>query len=692
MSNLDALFNPRSVAVIGASKDPDKLGYVLLKNVIDYKFGGSVYPVNPKADVILNQKVYPKVSSIPDKVDLALLSVPSHLVLEIVEECSECKVKSLVILSSGFKEASPRGEKIQDRIRSICQSSGMRALGPNCMGIYNISSHLNGTYFWELPRIQGNISFISQSGAYGGILFNEIRQRRIGITKFVSIGNMVDINHSDMLRYLLKDETTQTIALFIEGIQDGREFMETASEVSRVKPIVAFKAGRTESGIRAAKSHTGAMAGSYEVYEAAFKQSGVILAQNTEEFFDITMALSSWHCCLPKNNNLAILTISGGPCVTASDACEETGLGVPKFPDKTRKEIRKYIPFFGADSNPVDMTPQMNPENYEGCIDTAFSQEKIGGAVAINVGLDRTEFASALVKASKKHNKPVVSFTIDTPELSKIFYRNNIPIYPTPERSVHAYKGLVRYREYLKAQDARRTTRKAQPIKQDAKKSSNILKQFTQEGKKILTEYESAKILHEYEIPVCRESVAKDTDEALRQAKKIGYPVVLKIHSKEVHHKSEAGGVWVGLKNEIDLRDACQKLLKRFGKSSEFLIQEFVPPGIEVIIGGKRDSIFGPTVIFGLGGVFTEVLKDISLRICPIDKMDAMEMVQEIKGYPILKGYRGKAGCNTEAIAEVLLKVSHLLFSNSPISELDINPLIVNKKRLRAVDALIILK
>lgn len=683
-NTLDTLFNPRSIAVVGASQDPDKLGYILLKNVIDYKFQGKVYPVNPKADKILGHQAYSKISSIPEKVDLALLSIPSHLVLAVAEECNECGVKSIVILSSGFREAGADGETIQERIRKICRSTGMRALGPNCMGIYNLSANLNGTYFWELPRIQGNISFISQSGAYGGILFNEIRQRHLGISKFISIGNMVDINQADILRYLSTDEDTHTIALFIEDIREGQEFMEVASEVSRLKPIVAFKAGRSEAGTRAAKSHTGAMAGSYQVYEAAFKQSGVISALNTEEFFDVTMALSSWYGCLPKNNNLAILTISGGPSVTASDTCEEMGLGVPKFSEKTRKQIKKYIPFFGADSNPIDMTPQMNPNNYDACVDTVFSLKEIGGAVAINVGLDRTEFASAFVKASKKHSKPVVSFTIDTPELSKIFDQNKIPIYPTPERSVHAYKGLVKYRTFSER-------KKLMDQEQETLKLSILLEQLSQEGKKTLTEHECAKVLQEFGIPFCQGSVMKNMEEALEWAKSIGYPVVLKIHSQDILHKSETGGVFVDLKNEHELREAWQKIVKNFGQPSEILVQEYVPPGVELIIGGKRDPTFGPTVLLGIGGVFTEVLKDISLRICPLDRKEALEMIQELKGYPILKGYRGKAGCDIETIGNVLLNVSHLLLSNSRIEELDINPLIVHEKRAVAVDALMVL-
>jgi len=331
------------------------------------------------------------------------------------------------------------------------------------------------------------------------------------------------------------------------------------------------------------------------------------------------------------------------------------------------------------------MTPQMNPDNYEGCVDTVFSLEEIGGVIAINVGLDRTEFASAFVKANKKHAKPVVSFTIDTPELSKIFYQNGIPIYPTPERSVHAYNGLVKYHAYSEK-------KKSGDKEQKTLKLSILLEQLSQEGKKSLAEHECAKVLQEYGIPTCREYVTENIEEAIQYAKDIGYPVVLKIHSQDILHKSETGGVFVGLKNELELKDAWQKILKNFGQRSEILIQEYVSPGVELIIGGKKDPIFGPTVLLGLGGVLTEVLKDISLRICPLDEREAMEMIQELKVYPILRGYRGKKGCDTEALAEVLLKVSHLLLSNSHINELDINPLIASEERLVAVDALMVLE
>ncbi len=685
MGGLKALFNPESIAVIGASKDPKKLGHVLLKNVLDYGFKGGIYPVNPREKAILERKTYSSMSAVPAQVDLALISIPSHLVLDVIEECGSCGVKSAIVLASGFGEAGTAGREIEQKIQAIVRSSGMRVVGPNCMGIYNLPGGLNGTYFWELPRFQGDISFVSQSGAYGGILFSEIRQRKIGISKFLSIGNMVDIDHCDVMRYLADDDETKVIAIFVEGLRDGRAFIELAIEVSQRKPIVAFKAGRTNAGLRAAESHTGSLAGSIETYEAAFKQSGVILARDTEQFFDVSMALSSWSDCLPESNDVAILTISGGPCVTAGDLCEEIGLTVPNLDDALRAEIRRHIPFFGADSNPVDMTPQMNPANYEGCVDLVFSQPKIGGVIAMNVGLDQEEFAAAFVKASRKYSKPVVSFTIDTPKLSQIFHDAHIPIYPSPERSVHAYDGLVKYGRYLDRLK-KRSPERAAGVR------SKILKQPREEGRRPVLGNEASSVLREYGIPVVPEEVVRDMEEAARGADRIGYPVVLKVLSSGVLHKSDSGGVRLDLENETMLRDAWNCLNTEFGSASSFLLQPMIKGGVEVIVGGKRDPTFGPVILFGLGGILTELLKDFSIRICPINQEDAREMVEETRGYEILKGYRGRPPCDMEAIAAVLLKTSDLLISNPQISQLDINPLIVQEKGALAVDALIILE
>ncbi len=685
MENLDALFSPESIAVVGASRDPKKLGHVLLRNVLDYEFRGEVYPVNPKEERILDRKTYPSISSVPAPVDLALISIPSHLVLDVIEGCGSSGVKSAVVLASGFGEAGEAGKDIEERIRAISRSSGMRVVGPNCMGIYNLAGNLNGTYFWELPRIRGNISFVSQSGAYGGILFNEIRQRKIGISKFLSIGNMVDIDHCDVIEYLMDDRETEVIAIFVEGLRDGREFMEVASRVSKTKPIVAFKAGRTEAGVRAVESHTGSMAGSIDTYKAAFKQSGVILTGDTEEFFDVSIALSSWSRCLPKSSEVAILTISGGPCVTAGDLCEEVGLSVPKLDDTVREEISRHIPFFGASSNPVDMTPQMDPANYEACVDLVFSRPEIGGVIAMNVGLDQEEFASAFVRASGKHGKPVVSFTIDTPNLSQIFHDNRVPIYPTPERSVYAYRGLVQYRGHLDrlGRGCSETVRGGR---------SQTLEQLKEDARRVITGSEAASVLKEYDIPVCRGEMVRDVDQAVKWAKEFGYPVALKILSPEILHKSDSGGVLLGVRDEDALRDGWDSLMGRFGRGSAVLLQPMVEEGVEVIVGGKRDATFGSVILFGLGGILTEVLRDVSIRICPVSRDDAREMVEEIKGYDVLKGYRGKPPCDTDAIADVLLKTCDLLAGNPEVSQLDINPLIVKEKGLLAVDALMILE
>lgn len=536
INSLSPLLTPRSIAIIGASKEPAKLGYVLVKNVIDYGFQGAIYPINPAGGEVLGKKIYTNIKEIGEAVDLALVSIPNRLVPNVLKEVAEAGTKSAVILSSGFGEMAREGKELQDFIRKIREDSGMRIIGPNCMGVYNLHGNLNATYFWELPRKQGNISFISQSGAYGGIFFSEIRKRNIGISKFISIGNQVDVTHIDLLKYLAEDNFTEVVALFIEEIKDGGLLMDVARLLSKQKPIIAFKVGRTVGGARAVKSHTGSMAGSFEVYKSALKQSGVILARDTDEFFDFLSVFSSYPKSVPAKETLGILTISGGPCVAASDACEEIGIKMPVLSEKLRREVRKLIPEFGADTNPVDMTPQMTPDNFIPCVSAVAGDEAFGGILAINIGLDREQFGEAFVLAKKQFQKPILSFVVDVPIISKKFSENGIPIFSTPERAIDAYAGLIKRKKILEGLS------KYTPHKIKLRPSLE-LQMASQKGKTTLNEYESKKVLKEYNIPVCREAVLSEEKEALKIAKSFGYPVVLKIFGDKFLHKSDRGGV-----------------------------------------------------------------------------------------------------------------------------------------------------
>lgn len=676
---LEPLFRPQSIAVVGASANPDKLGYVLLKNIIDYGFSGDLYPINPSGGEILGFPASPSLREVGKAVDLVLISIPGPAVPWVIEEAGECGCKTAVVLSSGFGEAGPEGKAAEEAIAAVCRSTGLRVMGPNCMGIYNNTDNLNGTYFWELPRIPGTVSFISQSGAFGGIMFNEIRAREMGVSKFFSIGNQADITHADLLEALVDDDDTRVIGLFIEGVKDGARFLKALSNITADRPVVAFKAGRSEAGVRAAASHTGSMAGSYAVYKAALEGAGAIVADDSEEFFDALMALSRQSP--PRGRRLAVMTISGGPCVVAGDLCERLGLEVPLLSDEIQEQIRSLTPPFAATSNPVDMTPQMNPAHFEACVDLVMGQENIDGAIAINVGLDRAEFAGAFISASSKYGKPVTSFTIDTPELTRIFKEAGVPIYPTPERAVTAYRALVSFAE--------RSVTDAYQKDVGLKSQSRTLKDHRGEIRdEIFPEALAKKALAEYGIPVVDEQVVKIYSSTVRAAQDLGYPLVLKVHSRDVTHKTEAGGVILSIRDESDLQRAWQDLNARF-PSEELLLQRMQPGGLELIVGAKRDYAFGSVVMIGLGGLFVEVFQDVALGVCPVTEPLARRMIGSLKGRKILEGYRNQPGVEEDVLVEIILKVSDFMLANPEVTELDINPIIASGKNLVAVDALI---
>lgn len=675
---LESLYRPKSIAVVGASSKPEKLGYVLLNNVIDYGYSGDIYPINPAGGEILGYTAYASLKDVGKPIDLVLISIPGPAVPSVIEEAGQCACKSAVVLSSGFGESGEEGKAAQDAITSVCQSTGLRVLGPNCMGVYNNTDNLNGTYFWELPRVKGTMSFISQSGAFGGVMFNEIRAREMGVSKFFSIGNQADITHADLLEALADDKDTKVIGLFIEGIKDGGRFLEALSKVTADRPVVAFKGGRTEAGVRAAASHTGSMAGSYDVYQAALKEAGALIAEESEEFFDALMALSMQRP--PPRKRVAIMTISGGPCVVAGDICERLGIEVPLLSDETQEKIRSLIPPFSATSNPVDMTPQVNPANYEACVDLVMSQDYIDGVIAMNVGLDHPEFARAFIKATEKIEKPITSFTIDTPELTKLFKEAGVPIYPTPERAVKAYYALVAF-----AQRPR-----AETFKWKSKPPSKVLSEYVKKGEPsgIVPEATAKKALAEYGIPIVDEQVVKIYSSTLRAAQDMGYPLALKVHSTTITHKTEAGGVMLNIRDEAALREAWEKLNREF-PADDLLLQRMMPPSLELILGAKRDPSFGPVVAVGLGGVFVEIFKDTALGVCPITKGQAKRMIDSLRSRQILDGYRGQPGVEEDVLIEVILKVSDFMLTNPNVAELDVNPILADGDRLTAVDALI---
>ncbi|MBI2930599.1 MAG: acetate--CoA ligase family protein [Planctomycetes bacterium] len=652
MSRLDALFHPRSIAVVGASRDASKLGHVLLKNVLDYGFAGEVYPVNPAGGEILGRTAYPDLRSVPKPPELVLLSIPNRAVPGAIRDAAARGARAAVVLSSGFGEMGGDGEALQREIRR----AGLRVLGPNCMGIYRLPGRLNGTYFWELPRREGGLAFVSQSGAYGGMLFSELRRRAIGLSTFVSIGNQADITHADVMEYLERDASTQVVALFIEEIRDGRRFLEVCRRVARRKVVVAMKVGRTAAGRRAALSHTGSMAGDFETCRAALRQAGVVVARETDEFFDLLAAFCAYPKGVRAGKGLGIITISGGPCVAAADACEEAGVVVPELGRATQSRVRRLIPEFGASRNPVDMTPQMDPAKMPACVEAVGRDPNVGALLAINVGLDRLEFAEAFERARRR--RPVLAFLVDAPTLAQRFAQADIPVFSTPERAVRAFVALggslARSEDHAAAPRGR-----------------------------ALDAFESARLLARAGVAVCRQEKAASAAQAVKVAAKMGYPVAVKSLAFGPH-KSDRGGVALGLDGDEPVMAACQRM------PAPYLVQEMLSGDHEVLIGARRDPVFGPVVLFGAGGLWTELARDVAIRVCPVDRREALRMIDETQAGRRLRGARGTRPGDRGTLAGMLARLSAWMMRSAEVVEVDLNPVVTGGRRTAAVDALVV--
>lgn len=681
MTSLNALFNPQNVAIIGATANPGKPGHTLMQNIIGYGFQGEVYPVNPGGGEILGKKAFRSLADVEKQVDLALIIVPAPAVAGVVRECARAGVKTAVILSSGFGEAGASGLQYQADAIAAARLGGVRLVGPNCLGIFNLTDNFNGTIFGKLPHTKGNISFISQSGAMGGLFFNEASCRHFGLAKFISLGNMADIDYVDLLEYLAEDEATEVITLFLEGLRDGRRFLKTAAAITPHKPIIVLKAGRTDAGRRAVGSHTGSLAGETEIYRTAFKQAGIIWASGTEDLFDKAMSLAMSKKFLPTGSNMAVVTISGGPSVLASDLCEEQGLQVRELNSSTQKRVRQLIPEFAAAANPVDMTPQCAPENYEACLEAIAGDSEVDGLIAINVGLDNPEFARAFIKIRELYQKPVVAFVALTPKISKIFKNHFIPEFPSVERAINGLMGLISYREVLKHGFNEFA---------DSGVASAFLSQRNS-SECVLNEFESKNLFQEYGITCTREKTVMNLEEAKAAAEEIGYPVAIKVCQSDIVHKTDVGGVELKLKNCHQLTEALERLNSR-GLKPPYLVQEMVFGQAEIFIGGKNDPVFGPVLVFGVGGIMAELIHKVTLCMVPINRTRALQMVVESPVYPFLSGFRNRPVGNLSKIVDLLCQVSNLLTGNPQIQELDINPLVLAGDQIIALDGLVVLK
>jgi len=694
--SLEKLFIPQSIAVIGASSKKGKIGYAIMENIIKYGYKGKVYPVNIKEKEIMGLKAYKSVLDVKGDIDLAIIAIPAKFVPSVVLECGKKGVKAIIIISSGFSEIGD--SKTETMLVETAKKYGMRILGPNVFGVVYTPHSLNAT-FGPREILKGNIAFITQSGAIGIALMDKAKAENIGLSAVVSVGNKADIEDSDLLEFFSGDDNTKVILLYIEGLKSGRRFLESAAETSFRKPIIAIKSGRTKKGARAAASHTGSLAGSDRIFSAAFKQSGVLRADTMEEAFEWARMLSL--SPIPKGENCLIITNGGGVGVLATDACEKEGIKLLDDYRYLEETFKPLIPEFGSAKNPIDITGQSREMEYKIILKKALEEDRVDSIIILYCEaavVDTDKFADYIIEEVKnsKTKKPVVVSLIGGEKgkraLEKL-NKNGIPSYEEPERAVSTMAALYRWWRFTKRRKAAK-----REIYMDKEKIYSIINRAREEGRLQLLENEAKDILKACGLDVPEYKLAKTIDEAVEYAKEIGYPVVLKIVSEDIIHKSDIGGVKVGIKNEEELKNAYREIMYRAKKSYPeanirgILVNEMVEKGVETIIGSSEDPQFGPVIMFGLGGIYVEVLKDVAFRVAPIDKEDALEMINDIKSYPLLYGVRGEKRKDINSLAENISVLSHLTYEISEIVEIDINPLMVLEEGCKVVDARMTLK
>ncbi len=697
---LDCLFSPRSIAVVGTSRSKGSLGREVLHNLVEYGFQGPVYPINPKADFIHSMKAYPNVTSVPGPVDLAIIVVPKKFVLDTVKECGEKGVRGLVVITAGFKEIGEMGKALEDELVKLVKKYGMRMVGPNCMGIINTHPEIrmHGTFAPAHP-IQGRVGFMSQSGALGNVILDYAGELGIGFSKFVSLGNKADISANDILEDLENDENTDIILMYLESFGNPRKFTKIVRRLSKVKPIIAVKAGRTHAGASAASSHTGALAGLDVAVDAFFEQCGVHRATSIEELFDYAVAFANQP--LPKGNRIAILSNAGGPAILATDACVSLGLEMAQFLPKTTKFLRENLPEEASVKNPVDILGDGGPDRYKMALEAILKDNNVDAVITVFVPpliTNPLDIAKAITEVSTKYTKPVLGCFMGREEIIaglEELEEHNVPAYLFPESAAKAMAGMYSYYQWRIKEFG-----KMKKFKVDTETVSKLLVKVRTAGRDRLTGFEVERVLTSYGFTYPKSGLVKTEAEAVNLANKIGYPIVLKISSSKILHKSDVGGVLVDIRNQRELKAGYKSIISSLKKHKcekdidGIQVQELIRGGKETILGVTTDPQFGPLIMFGLGGIYVEVLKDVSFRVHPLTDLDAKEMVQAIKGYDLLTGVRGEEPVDIEKIEDNLLRLSQLITDFPEIEQVDINPQLAFRKgqACRVVDAKIVLK
>ena len=680
---LDALFNPRSVAIIGASRTPGKVGHVLTRNVLESGYPGDIIPINPNAEEILGLKAYPSVLDVPGEIDLAVVSIPADYVLRVADECGRKGVKALVVITAGFKETGHEGAALERQLVEVGEKYGMRIQGPNCLGLINTSIPLNLSFAAAMPR-KGRIGFISQSGALGTAVLDWVIQEGIGFHSFVSLGNKADLDEVDFIEAMGEDDGVGVILLYLESIEEGRRFLEASAEVVKRKPIIVLKGGTSTAGARAAGSHTGALVGSFVAYKTAFEKAGIVMAESVEELFNYAIAFTEQP--LPKGEGLAIVTNAGGPGILATDLSERLGIRLASLSSEIRGRLKEKLPPAAATGNPVDVLGDAMADRYRYAVEEVLKDDRVNTVVVILTPQAMTESLETAKGIVDIHGrvvgKPIITVFMGgemVRQASDYLRDNGIPCYDFPEKAVKTVSAMYEYARFMKQPEY-------PPVRfkdVNPKKVREILDASRKDGRVALLSNESAEVVEAYGIRSTNNRLARSAEEAAKYAGELGYPVVLKIVSPDILHKTDIGGVAMNLRSEDEVRSSYQGVLTSVGRFMPeariygVMVYHMVPRGRETIIGMSQDVQFGPLVMFGLGGIYVNFLKDVSFRLAPLSDHEAQGMMEETRAYTLLKGIRGEPPSDIESLKNTILRVGQLVWDFPEIVEMDINPVIV---------------
>ncbi len=677
--SFEKLLRPKSIAVIGASAKPGKVGHDILRNIIDGGFPGEIYPINPKEKELMGKKSYASVKDIAGPVDCAVITIDRDKVIPMLQECAEKAVEGIVVITAGFKETGEEGKKLQLEITRLARQNNMTLLGPNCLGLINPWHKLNASFGQKLDT-PGSIACISQSGALITAMQDMAASNKIGFSLLASLGNKATLDEVAFFQNLQSDPTTRVIAAYLEDISKGQEFMRVAERVSKSKPIIILKSGRTSSGAKAASSHTGSLAGADAAYQSAFERTGVIRVDSIEHLFDVAMAFA--YQPLPQGDRIAVVTNAGGPGIMMSDALESAGLKMAVIDEETEANLKAVLPKAASTHNPVDVLGDAGGDRYAGAIEKLLASNSVDGLVVIltpQTMTDDVAIAKAVTELAKKYAKPVFSCFMGAQSIRKgveILQAEKIPQYPIPERAARAMLEMVRYARYK-----RRPLRVVDRFAVNKNPVIKTIKTYLNRGKFEIGENDAKNIMEAYNFNVPPGMLATSVEEAVRFSNEVGYPVAMKISSPDILHKSDVGGVKIGLANAAAVEDAFELMMLRIKRKKPdaalrgVLVEKMILGGKEVILGMKKDPQFGPMVMFGLGGIFVEVLKDVVFGLAPLTEEECRKMIEGTRSYKILRGVRGEKPVDINAIVTSLQRLSQLVMDFPEIAEVDINPL-----------------